>query len=169
MAVCFVAVFLGVGASLNDHWEVATVRTLPAAPALVQQKIVDLKGWRDWNTTDAQLGPNTKRTVEGEPGKAGSLIRWQGSQGESTLKLTAVTPQQIDYEFELVGRGVLGSGSISLAPDGNGTRVTWRDRGTNATLVARWVAWFGAVQDAVRKQQEASLGTLSQRLEAAAK
>jgi hypothetical protein len=64
---------------------------------------------------------------------------------------------------------VLGTGSVTLAPDGTGTRVTWRDRGALPTLVSRWVAWFGAVQDAVQKQQEASLSNLRRRLETAAK
>lgn len=169
VSACFVLVFFVIGASLDDHWQVQTVRTLAAPHARVQQEVTDLKGWREWSATEVQLGPNGGRTVEGEAGKPGSLIRWQGSQGEATLKLTEVSAQRVAYEFELKGIGVLGTGTVAITPEGSGSRIVWTDRGSLPTLYSRWVAWFGAVQDAVEKQQAASLANLGRRLETAAK
>lgn len=163
----FLLVFFGVGTVLNDSWEVTTTVRVEAPPARVVAQLTDLAGWKDWCTVDANLGPGTERTVAGEPGRTGSLLRWKGAEGEATLTLTEVGPAGATYEFAMVDRGVLGTGGIAVEPADGGSQVTWRDQGRLTNLASRWVAWFGAVQEAVRKQQQASLANLARRLEPA--
>ncbi len=165
-ALLLVLVFFGVGASLADRWRVETVRTLPVAPARVQATLTDLATWQKWSSVDAVLGPSTERTVEGATGTVGSVLRWRGSEGEATLTLTEVAPGRVRYDFAVTGHGVLGGGGFDLVAEGEGTRVTWHDQGRLSSVISRWVGWFGAVQDSVKKQQEASLARLDTHLQA---
>jgi hypothetical protein len=163
--LAFVLVFTAGGALLADSWRVETVRVIGAPPDRVLHELADLGTWQAWCTVDATLGPHTARSVTGERGKAGSALRWKGSQGEAALILTDVGPSAIGYEFTVSDRGLLGRGGCRLEPVAEGTRVTWHDVGGLPGLPARWAGWFGAVQEAVRNQQEASLGNLARRLE----
>jgi uncharacterized protein YndB with AHSA1/START domain len=163
--VCLLVVFVGVGRMLVDKWEVRTTRAIAVPPARVYQALTDLAHWQDWCTLDAALGPNTQRTVTGEPGKTGSAIVWRG-QGEAKLELVDADPATgLLYKFSTAAAGELSSGGIVLKPDATGTQVTWWELGQLPTLTSRWVAWFGAVQEAMRNHQETSLANLKQRLE----
>lgn len=149
---------LGIGQLLADQWQVETTRTLPGPPAHVAALVSDLGSWQRWSDMKVNLGPQTKREVEGLPGTVGQRIAWTGVKGRATLTLTAVAPDAIEYEYGYEVAGApRGTGRIAWAADGAGCRVTWRDGGRWRDLWGRWAGWFGALQERTRQVHSASL------------
>lgn len=173
-----IVVFFAVGALLADGWQVRNEVTVTASPEQVRQLVADLDGWKEWSQINVVLGPNTERSVEGEPGVVGHRIVWRGSQGESALALTSADPSGIGYEYRLQlakqdTARTMSRGEIRLAADGTGTRVTWTETGRVDTFaegfwlrtMVKWSWWFGALQDTLARQQQTSLNRLQQKLE----
>ncbi len=172
--VGMVAVTLGVGALLADHWEVQTTRVLATTPARVRALVGDLSTWADWSAVDSalavNLGTQTRSTVEGAPGTVGQRIVWTGPKGSWALTVTALGDDALEYGYARVdGTAPLAAaangGRVTWVADGDRTRVTWIDRGTWDTLVQRWFGWFGALQQRVQQMQGSSLLALAEQLE----
>ena len=86
------------------------------------------------------------------------------------LRLARVGADGVDYEFlsrmapdeELLPYG---DGTIFVTPEGEGSRVTWREQGRVGGYLHRWFVWFGAQQKTQQQFQEASLSNLRVELE----
>jgi len=79
----------------------------------------------------------------GPPSGAGAAWSWQSkTEGDGRMTFTAATaPTRVDYELFFPDFGTTSTGDVSLAPEGAGTRVTWRingDMGSNPLM--RWFA-----------------------------
>ncbi len=162
-----IVVYFGVGLLLADAWTVETSRTLAAPPERVGALIGDLARWPDWAKLDVTLGPETQRTLEGAAGQPGQAIVWRGQQGTARFTCTALSADAAEFEFsrQLADGSSPGSGSatrLAWAPEGGGTKVTWRDSGSWPNLAGRWFGWFGALQESLRRVQNGSLGALEQ-------
>jgi hypothetical protein len=165
-----VLVYLGVGQVLATAWQVETTRSLGAKPEDVAALVGDLRTWSEWASTDANLGPETVRAVEGTPATPGHRIVWSGQMGKAMLTLTAITPNSVDYSFGLQAPGGpdeagRGSGRVEWRVDAGRCEVRWIDRGTWNNLPERWYGWFGALQEKVRQFQTTSLTGLQARLD----
>jgi hypothetical protein len=165
-----VLVYLGVGQVLATTWLVETKRSLAAKPEEVAALVGDLGTWSVWASTDANLGPETVRTVEGTPSTPGHRIVWSGPMGKAMLTLTAVTANSVDYSFGLQAPGGpneagRGSGRVEWRTEAGRCEVLWLDRGTWNNLPERWYGWFGALQEKVRQFQTTSLTGLQARLD----
>lgn len=167
-----VLVFFAVGSLLADRWQVASSRDIAAAPARIAAAIGDLSTWADWSSMDANLGPQTHRTVSGTPGTVGHALRWSGTRGSATLTLREVGPTGIAYQF--AGEGPehqplkwQASGRVEWTATGEHTcRVRWHDEGHWDNLAGRWIGWFGAMQLRAQQIQSTSLEGLADQLEA---
>jgi len=160
------ALFFGLGRLLADAWTVETVRLLAIDRGRIAAVLADLPAWQQWCTVDPVLGANTERRVESARAEHRGRIVWNGAQGEAALTFTALDADVVRYAWTI--RTVpIGSGSIRLRPVAGGTEVCWTDDGRLPNVGARWVGWFGALQEAVRKQQETSIANLASRIEAA--
>jgi hypothetical protein len=162
-----ILVFLLLGQMLADEWHVETRRTIAATPADIAAVVHDFGTWHEWSSADVNLGPQTTRRVDGEPGTVGHRIVWQGPKGTSTLLLSRVDQNGVEYTFrnELDGQpsgpSLRGGGTIQWAADGNGCVITWRDAGEWDSLAGRWIGWFGALQEKLRQWQGSSLEGLA--------
>ena len=175
-----VLVFLGIGLILADGWEVSSTRPMDTPAAPVVERIVDLRRWSEWSALEFRLGSKTERTVEGVPGQPGQVATWRGPMGVAQLELTDITDDAVDYRLAYrygdddASAGGRFTGAIrwrELPPEGDGgpvTEVTWIERGSLDSLVARWSNWFGALQEKVRQVQGASLGGLEEAVRRAA-
>lgn len=167
-----VVVYFAVGLLLVDHWQVTTSRTIAAPSARIAAAVLDLSTWADWAAVDANLGPQTRRSVVGEPGQVGHGLRWSGSRGSATLTIRAITADAIDYEFggedpEQQPRPH-STGRIEWHDADGKCRLRWHDEGTWPNLAGRWWGWFGAMQVHMQQLQSASLEGLAERVEARA-
>lgn len=165
-----VALYFALGSILPTRWTVASQARIAAPPAAVRPLIVDLGQWRLWTSLPANTRPNVETVIEGEPGTVGHRITWRSGVNEAVLRLVAVEPDGVRYEYlSKVGDGselrVLGSGSLRLVPDGDGTQVQWLDESAELGFADRWFAWFGAQQEAVRTMQQTSLAGLRSKVE----
>ncbi|MBL8730139.1 MAG: SRPBCC family protein [Planctomycetes bacterium] len=164
-----VVVYFAVGLLLVDHWQVTTSRTIASPPARIAAAVGDLSTWEQWASVDATLGPQTHRSVFGEPGTVGHGLRWTGSAGTATLTFTSVTPEAIDYEFggedPQQQQRPRSTGRIEWHDEGGSCRLRWHDEGTWPNLAGRWWGWFGAMQVHMQQLQSASLEGLAERVE----
>ncbi|MBL9079049.1 MAG: SRPBCC family protein [Planctomycetes bacterium] len=169
-----VLVWFVVGSTLPETFDVESQRDLRAPSARVAAVVTDLKSWNDWSAMDANLGPQTTREVVGVAGTVGQAMRWTGQKGTAVLRFRAVGDNGVEYEF----RGQLadgrdypwrGDGRIEWQQDGDVCKVRWQEHLTWETMAGRWVAWFGAQQENVRRIQTSSLQGLAEAVEAAVK
>lgn len=162
-----VLVVLGVGQVLAKEWKVETTRTLPVPPQQVAALVRDLASWSKWSAVEMNVGPQTSRVVEGQPGAVGQRIVWSGPRGKAVLTAVAVTDDSLDYTVGVVDAdaGPLARGRVEWAAKGPGSTIRWVDQGVYPNVLLRWFGWFGALQEKVREMQGASLEALAQELE----
>lgn len=164
-----VVVYFAVGHLLAEGWQMTSTRHIEAPPERIAAVVSDLSTWQQWASVDATLGPQTERSVFGEPGTVGHGLRWTGSLGSAVLTLRTVAPDAIEYEFG--GETPAGEqrptsrGEITWQQDARGCAVTWHDAGTWPNLAGRWWGWFGAMQVRMRQLQSSSLEGLAERVE----
>jgi hypothetical protein len=165
-----VAIYFGVGALLPDQWQVESSLRMPAPPARVQPLLADFQAWLQWATLEGTARSDTTVAVENPPATVGHRIVWRSAGREAMLVLTRVGEGVVEYDFlsrmdaaeELAP---IEHGTLTVAAEGDGSLVRWREVGRVDAFHRRWFAWFGAQQEAARKFQEASLARLKVRLE----
>ena len=162
-------VMLGVGMLLPTRWQVTTTQVIAAPPASVLARLQDMASWPQWSTFRAELGPNTRLQSEGNAGTVDQKLTWSGAGGQATLAMTRCDQNGIDYQFTMRSTGEsgvtpLGHGSVQVTVHRDGSEVVWRDDHDLESVALRWFAWFGALQEAVRRIQQTSLEGLRQSL-----
>lgn len=166
-----VAIYFAVGSILPNSWQVQTVVRMPCQPDRVLPLVSDFGQWLRWTTVASTARTDTKIVAEGTPGTVGHQLAWRSSTNEAVLRLARVDAAGIDYDFLMrIGTDAplqrQAGGSLRLVADADGTAITWTDRCEVRDFMSRWVAWFGAQQEAARGFQEASLARLRVELEA---
>lgn len=171
-----VLVYLGVGYMLADRWQVDTTRTVNASAERVGALVKNFATWATWSSMQANLGPNTRREITGQPGTVGQRITWTGSLGTATLTMTTVDATAMGYDFHLrrpdqseAEAELRGRGALRWRAEGGGCSVAWHDEALLDSLPLRWFGWFGALQEHVREIQGTSLAGLQQAIDEAGK
>lgn len=163
----------GVGHLLADRWHVTTTHAVKAEPERVAAALLDLSTWEHWYGAKVDLGNPTKTEVLGEVGTVGQTLVWRGPLGEARLRLSAIEPGAVAYDYGVRNKdgstGGNGSGRIEYAKSAAGCTVSWTDRGVWDNVMLRWFGWFGALQERCRQIHDASLTGLERHLEDAAK
>jgi hypothetical protein len=166
-----VAMWFGIGGILPKAWQVESQTSVPRVGAAEVMPLLGSFGaWREWSALNTTERANASVTIGGEPGTAGHQITWTNADNEAILRLVKVGPLGIEYDFlNRVGAGVSlrrqGHGSITIHEGKDGCTLVWRDESLTESFTERWFAWFGAQQEAARKFQETSLGSLRNYLE----
>lgn len=163
----------GVGHLLADRWHVTTTHTLKAAPERVAAALLDLSTWEHWYGAKVDLGNPTRAAVHGEVGKVGHTLVWSGPLGEARLRLAAIEPGAVAYDYGVRNKdgstGGNGTGRIEYQQSPEGCTVRWTDRGVWDNVMLRWFGWFGALQERCQQIHDASLTGLERHLEDVAK
>ncbi|MGE0492064.1 MAG: SRPBCC family protein [Vulcanimicrobiota bacterium] len=120
---------------------------IAAPPAEVYAVIADLDRYGEWSPWES-LDPKMKKTIQGEPGQVGTSYAWSGNSKVGEGKMTirqAIEGERIDLDLEFL-KPFASSCQVAwvLAPDGEGTRMTWSMDGRNDGLVPRV---FGLLMD----------------------
>ena len=125
MFVVVLALFLVALAYLMPaQWHVERTAVVNAPPEVIYAKVADLRQWRQW-TIWYLRNPQLETRYEGPASGVGAVSEWRDAQGTGRLIITAAEAnRQIAYDLLFDGE-MLTRGSIVLAPDASGTRVTW--------------------------------------------
>lgn len=126
-----VVVTVVVGMFMPRAWSVERTRVLRAPPERVQESLEDLRTWSEWTPWSTARDGTLQVTFDGPPRGAGARMSWEGQLlGFGSLTLVKADPAAgVEYELRFRGVDEPSHGSIALASDAAGTRVTWRDGG----------------------------------------
>jgi uncharacterized protein YndB with AHSA1/START domain/DNA gyrase inhibitor GyrI len=101
--------------------------TVARPPAEVFQAVADFGTWRRWSPWLSQE-PSCPVTVEGDPGQVGHRQSWDGDFiGSGSIALATVEQgSRLDYELTFLKPWKSQSkAGFRLAPDGEGTKISW--------------------------------------------
>jgi hypothetical protein len=125
-AIGLLVLALVVGLALPGRWEVERSATLPAPPGEVFRWMDDPRRWDDW----APLG-NVRPTFSGPERGAGATRSWDDPEvGDGVFTIvSSEADRAVSYRVEVQEGRMVTEGTLSLEPEGAGTRVVWRERG----------------------------------------
>jgi len=134
VVAALIAVLLATVATRPAGYEVERSATVAAPPEVVYGQVSDFGRWAEWSPW-AKLDPSMKTTLSGTPASVGHGYAWTGNDkvGQGRMTITEAAPGSrvaIKLEF-LKPFASTSPTTFTLAPDGAGTRVTWKMTGTN--------------------------------------
>ncbi len=124
-------VLLIVGLCLPQSWSVERSLVIKAEPAQIHPLVGNLESWPKWMPWMAD-DPKMQISFGGQAGATGSTMHWKSAKmGNGTLTVeTSDAAAGLHYSMMMDEFTEPAHGSIGYAPEGLGTRVTWRDSGT---------------------------------------
>ena len=134
VVVVLMAGFAVVVALQPADFRIERSATMATTPATVFALINNFHQWDHWSPW-AKLDPEMTTTFEGPEAGAGAVYSWSGNDlvGEGKMTITESRPDalvQIKLEF-LRPMAATNTTRFALAPEGEGTTVTWSMEGTN--------------------------------------
>jgi len=134
VVAALIAVLLATIASRPGSYQVERSASAAAPPEVVYAQVSDFGRWAQWSPW-AKLDPNMKTTLTGTPASVGHGYAWAGNDkvGEGRMTITEAAPgSRVGIKLEFLKPFASTSPtSFTLAPDGGGTRITWKMTGTN--------------------------------------
>ena len=137
LAVLFVCLIVGLFAAISlqpNTFFVQRSATMAAPPAEVFAQVNDLQAWDAW-TPWKKLDPMPKTTISTPSAGKGATFTWAGNDeiGEGKLTILQSKPDElvgVEQAFikPFVGKALM---AFTFAPEGGGTKVTWKMDGTN--------------------------------------
>lgn len=142
-----------------DAFRIERTVLIDAPPEQIYPLIEDLRAWRLWSPFE-QLDPDMARSYGGAEKGVGATYAWKGDRRAGSGRMEIM---EADEPFRVVialhflapmkAENVT---IITLAPDGDATRVTWAMEG-KANLVARVLHLFVDMDKMVGSDFEAGL------------
>ena len=142
-----VALFFVTALFLPQAAHVERSMTTTASPATVYGLVDGFKRFNEWSPW-ASLDPATKYTYSGPKTGVGARMEWASTNpdvGNGSQEVIAVEPgQRVTHKLDF-GMDNPTTSTISLVPEGTGTRVTWTlDTDFSGSLIGRY---FGLALD----------------------
>jgi len=126
--------FAGFVATRPGTFHIERSTTVSAPAATIQAEIDDFHRWAAWSPWEG-LDPAMKKTIEGPASGVGATYHWVGNDkvGEGRMTVTGLEPAaKVDVRLEFMKPWkATNQTAFLLAPEGEGTRVTWTMDGTN--------------------------------------
>lgn len=132
--VVVVVAFLSYAATRPSTFEVNRSTVIKAPAQHIFDTINDFHNFPQWSPWQ-HLDPNMQVTYSGPQNGVGSMYAWSGNDkaGQGSMKITqAQAPSKIAMQLDFI-KPFASNNTIdfALAPEGEGTKVTWTMRGTN--------------------------------------
>jgi len=139
IAIAAVIVLALVFAALKpDTLRIERSTVIEAPPDQVYVLIADFHEWPKWAPQDRE-DASIRRTFSGAQSGVGAVSDWSGSgnTGKGRMEITGAEAARqvlvtVDFAKPFVAHNV---NTFTLAPEGNGTRVTWAMQGTNTYMM----------------------------------
>jgi hypothetical protein len=132
--VVLIVVFAVVVQLQPSEYVVERSTVIPAPPAAVFPLVNDFHHWNEWSPWD-KIDPGMKRTYSDPAAGKGAKYSWVGNKevGEGDMTITESKPNEqilINLHFikPMEGNALT---EFKFAPEGNGTKVTWKMTGKN--------------------------------------
>jgi uncharacterized protein YndB with AHSA1/START domain len=136
--VAVIVMALVFAAMKPDTLRIERSTVINAPPDKVYALIDDFHEWPRWAPQDRE-DASMKRTYSGAPTGVGAVSDWSGSgnTGKGRMEITGAAASRqvvvtVDFAKPFVAHNV---NTFTLAPEGNGTRVSWAMQGTNAYMM----------------------------------
>jgi uncharacterized protein YndB with AHSA1/START domain len=142
--VMLVVVLAAIGFMLPSNFKVQRAATIAAPPEKVYAFIADPRQWKAWSAWNRR-DPAMQVQYAGAASGTGAKWSWQSqSQGNGAMEfIEAVPGERVVYSLTFPDMGMTSRGTLSLAPEGGGTRITWSQEGdVGRSPVNRYFALF---------------------------
>ena len=160
--VAAVAIFAGFVATRPSRYTIERSTVVPAPASRPYRLVVDFHRWDGWSPW-AKLDPRMTTDHSGPPSGVGAVYHWKGNDkvGEGRMTITgAVEDEFVQIELEFLKPWEQTSTTeFHFAPEGGGTRVTWRMSGTH-DFVGKLFAVFMDMDKMVGPDFEKGLAAL---------
>lgn len=160
--VVVIAAVLLLAATRPDTFRVSRSIRIKAPPDRIFPLIEDLRAFATWSPYEGK-DPAMNRTFSGPTAGKGSVYEFDGNSqvGKGRLTVTEATPSSrvtvaLDMHKPLAAHNVV---DFTLAPEGDGTRVTWSMTGCNG-FVGKLLGVFINMDRMIGRDFEAGLASL---------
>jgi len=159
---------LSIAATRPATYHVERSLSMTAPPGAVFAVLDDMHRFHEWSPWQ-KLDPAMKITYSGPPTGAGASYRWVGNkdvgEGRMTI-LTSTPPASLTQKLEFV-KPFESTCAVrfTVAPDGEGSRVTWAIDGDN-NYMSKVMCMFVSMDAMMGKDFESGLANLKQVAEA---
>jgi hypothetical protein len=150
-----------------DEFALSRSTDIAASPADIFPRLNDFHRWEDWSPW-AKLDPNMQVSYEGPSVGEGSVYKWSGASEVGEGKMTLLKSQplelvriQLDFLKPMEASNIT---EFSLAPVGQGTRVTWTMTGKN-DFIGKVFCLFMSMEKMVGPDFEKGLAQLKTTVE----
>ncbi len=167
LVIAIAIVLLGTTGADSYRYERSTV--IAAPPEAVWGHVSSLSAMDAWSPWSA-MDPNMTKSVEGTDGTVGAISKWEGNKdvGKGEQRIDELKPHSL-VRTHLTFIEPWSSESealIELAPEGEGTMVTWAMTGTN-DFMGKLMGKFMDMDALIGKNFEKGLRMLKEQAEQA--
>ena len=144
-AVLLVALLVGVGFVLPASYAVSRSLDFTSPPEKIWPLLDDPRAWARWTIWNKR-DPAMKMRYAGPASGVGAEWAWASeTEGNGRMRFVAAeAPHRLTYVLEFVDfDGGTNQGTLTLAPQAGGTRVTWAMQGEmGRNPISRWFGLF---------------------------
>ncbi len=121
---------------MADTYTVERTAVIPASPEKVHAALVDFHEWEHWSPWQ-DVDPEMTQTYSGPDTGVGAVMEWSGNRkaGTGRMEITAVAPDSVVVDLQFLKPfKAHNTTTFAIAPEGEGTRVTWTMVGPNTFM-----------------------------------
>ena len=128
--VALLVLIVAVGFVLPSKYHVERSLEIKAPAEKVFGLVNDPKQWATWSVWNKR-DPAMKVVYSGEPAGAGAMWKWESkTEGVGEMEFTrSEPPKLLGYRLYFPEFGTVATGTFTLVPAGEGTRITWTNDG----------------------------------------
>jgi hypothetical protein len=112
---------------MGDTFTVERSKVVSAPPDRVHDAIADFHRWEQWSPWH-DIDPEMTTSYSGAESGVGAVYEWSGNRkaGQGRMEITGNTPQEVTVDLRFLKPfKAENTTTFRLAPEGDGTRVTW--------------------------------------------
>ncbi len=137
--------FLGLGFALPGTWAAERTAVLSAPPEVLFPLLERPAAWSAWTAW-----PDSGLAAGGPERGVGARLAWDSRDlGSGSFEIVeAVAATRVRYRVAVQGGSMRTDGTFTLAREGSGSRVTWREEGDFGwnPLMGYWALLMGRAQ-----------------------
>ena len=139
----------------SDTYTVERTGTIAAPPGVVFAQITNFRNWVKFDPC-MELDTNTVFSYEGPESGVGARYHWaSNAAGKGSMVITEATPaKEVKFDMHVLEPWESHATSgFKLAPDGNGTRLSWSMTGEH-NFISKLMSLFKSMDSMIGSQYE---------------
>jgi Polyketide cyclase / dehydrase and lipid transport len=168
LVLLIAALFVFGGLLIPKEWTVSRSITIQAAPEQIFPYVNDFQEWHQWSPWNESKDPSLKFTYSGPATGPEAKQSWTSdNMGEGWMQITSsCQPMGVSYDLFIDMEGNQSNlfGNLLFKQRGDGTEVTWTDRGNSGnSWMNRWMSLL--IQSMLGGELETGLASLKNLVE----